>query len=397
MSNYRPLTEVKRRKLEDITAALLAESNHTSVENGKKLVAEAREFGLGIRDFLDLAIDPSLSDTPDRFRDADGNLSGYETALAALNLPVKNDFNRGVVLDAASDTFQTYAGTRALFPAVVDDMVQWKYRQDQLESTAGFIAQSRTINGIELLMTVVNDTESDYQVVAGVAELGRIPVRTIRTSEQAVKIYKHGGGLRVSYEFQRRARIDLLTPFQNRMMREMERSKVAAATSVLINGDGVNAAAPVVTQSSFGAGSTANTLYYPNLLKWFIARAQAGTPIDTVVGNWDAYAEWLRMFAIPNSSFTRTDAQQLASSGFQLGGVPLLSGVINFALSSAVPAGRLVGLSKGDTLEELVEAGSYIDESDRAVQNQSISYYKTENTGYRLAFGDTRSVYNFSA
>lgn len=397
MSNYRPLTEVKRRKPEDITALLLNESNHTSVENGKKLVAEAREFGLGIRDFLDLAIDPSMSDKPEAFRDEQGYLSGYETALASLNLPVKNDFNRGVVLDAASDTFQTYAGTRALFPAVVDDMVQWKYRQDQLETTAGFIAQSRTINGVELLTTVVNDSESDYQVVAGVAELGRIPVRTIRTSEQAVKIFKHGGGLRISYEFQRRARIDLLTPFQNRMMREMERSKVAAATAVLINGDGVNAAAPVVTQSSYDSGATTNTLSYKGLLKWFIARAQAGVPIDTVVGNWDAYAEWLRMFAIPNTNNNRTDAQNLAASGFQIGGVPLLNGVINFALSSAVPAGRLVGLSKSDTLEELVESGSYIDESDRAVQNQSISYYKTENTGYRLAFGDTRSIYNFAA
>ncbi len=396
MPNFRPLTEVQRRPVESVLT-LRNESDHASMEAGRKLINEAKEFGLGIRDFLDLAIDINASETPEKYRDNDGNLSGYEATLLALNLPVRNDFNRGIVLDAASDTFQTYSGTRALFPAVVDDLVQWKYRQDQLETTKGFISQSRTINGVELLTTVVNDAEADYQVVAGVAEFGRIPVRTIRTSEQTVKIYKHGGGLRVSYEFQRRAKLDLLTPFQNRMVREMERSKVAAATAVLINGDGVNPAAPVVTQSSFGAGSTNGKIYYPNLLSWFIARAQAGTPIDTVVGSWDAYAEWLKMFAIPNSNYTRTDADQLAASGYQVGGVPLLTGVVNFALSSAVPAGQLIGLSKGDTLEELIEAGSYIDESERAIVNQSISYYKTENTGFRLSFGDTRSIYNFGA
>jgi hypothetical protein len=56
-----------------------------------------------------------------------------------------------------------------------------------------------------------------------------------------------------------------------------------------------------------------------------------------------------------------------------------------------------MGLSRGDTLEELVEAGSNIDESERAIQNQSITYVKSENAGYKLAFGDTRSIYNYGA
>lgn len=392
----RPLTEVRRRPLQDL-AGLRAGNSHESIESARRLIAESKEFGLNIRDFLELAVDVPASENSDRYRDSNGYLNGYEATLALLNLPVANDFQRGVVLDAASDTFQQYPGTRALFPAVVDDMVQYRYRQEQLENTAALVSQSRTINGIELLTTIVDDKEDDYQVTRAVAEFGRVPVKTIRTAEQSVKFYKHGGGYRISYEFQRRARLDMLTPFQNRMARETERSKVWTATAVIINGDGVNPAASVKNQSTYDASATAGKLSYKGLLKWLIERAKAGTPVDTVIGNWDAYLEWLLLFAIPTTSANKTDADLLAATGFKIGGIPILEGVVNFALSSGVPAGQLIGISKGDTLEELVEAGSNIDESERAITNQSITYVKTENTGYKLSFPDTREIYNFAA
>ena len=69
---------------------------------------------------------------------------------------------------------------------------------------------------------------------------------------------------------------------------------------------------------------------------------------------------------------------------------------IKFALSSTVPAGKLVGMTKNETLEELIEAGSQISESERAVKNQKIVYVKSEVTGYHLVFGDTRSIYDIN-
>jgi hypothetical protein len=395
----KPLSQVRRRGVEELKP-LIATDSHASATAGRQLLAEARDFGLNVRDYLDLVINPAASEAGNQFRDAEGNyLSGYEATLATLNLPVQDDFKRGIVLEAAADTFQTFPGTRAVFPEVVDDLVKWKYRQEQLENTAALVSQSRTINGVEMISTVINDTEDDYQVVRAVAELGRVPVRSIRMGQTAVAIYKHGGGLRMSYEFQRRARLDILTPYQVRMDRETERSKVLTATQVLINGDGANPAAPVVTQSSFDSAGIDNKIHYKGLLGWLLARAKAGVPIDTVAGNWDSYLEWLLMFAIPGatSSSNYTDAEVLARTGFQIGGVPILNGAVNFVLSSGVPDGRLVGFSKGDTLEELIEAGSNIEESERAIQNQSITFVKTENSGYKLAFGDTRSVYNWKA
>lgn len=390
------LTEVKRRGVESLLD-LRSEDRSTSINAAQRLIGEAKQFGLGVKDYLDLAVDPKMSEKPESFRDANGFMSGYEAALSVLNLPVRNDFANGVVLDAASDTFQTYPGTRALFPQVVDDVVQWRYRQDHLENTAAFVAQSRTISGVEMLTTVVDDSAEDYQNTAVVAELGRIPVKTIRTTEQAVRFWKHGGGIRYSYEFERRVRLDMLTPYQVRAARELERSKVAVATAMLINGDGVNGAAPSVNQSTYDSAATTGKISYKGLLAWFVARAKAGTPVDTVIGNWDAYLEWLLMFAIPTTSASKTDADLLAATGFRVGGVPILNGSVNFVLSSAVPAGKLIGISKGDTIEELVEANSDIQEAERAVVNQSITHTKTQNTGYKLVFGDTRSVYDYSA
>lgn len=389
------LTKVVRRGV-DTLRVLLTEDEAVSKAEAGKLIREAKNFGLNLRDYLTLAIDPTISENPERYRDATGTLTGYEAALSFLNLPVRDDFAQGVVLDAASDTFQTYAGTRALFPEVVDDMVRWKYRQEQLESVIPMVSQSRTINGTEMISTVVDDKQDDYQGVRAVSELGRIPVRTIRTSQTTVGIFKHGGGLRYSYEFSRRARLDLMTPYHVRMMRETEISKVALATGLLINGDGVNPAAPVVLQSAMDSTATSGKISRRGLVRWLIARAKVGTPIDTVVGNWDAYLEWLELFAAPVVGTGITNAEIASNQGFQLGGIPLLRGVANFVLSSGAADGTLIGLSRGDTMEELIEAGSDIEESERSIQNQSVTVVKTTNAGYKINFPDTRSIYNFA-
>ncbi|HNC06449.1 MAG TPA: hypothetical protein PLS38_09110, partial [Solirubrobacterales bacterium] len=109
-----------RKPVEEVVGGLLASSNHESAENGKKLVQMARDAGLSVRDYLTLAVDVRSGKHAEANQAA--GLNGYEAALSHLNLPFGNDFEQGVVLQAASDTFATYAGTRAMFPEVLDDM-----------------------------------------------------------------------------------------------------------------------------------------------------------------------------------------------------------------------------------------------------------------------------------
>jgi hypothetical protein len=389
-----PLALIKRITLEAALGPMQSESNTTSVDAGRKLIQLAASNGVSIRDYLDLSIDVAGSD--DKALAASG-MSGYDAAKAFLNLPVKNDYKAGILLEAAGETFQSFPGVRALFPDVMDDIVQWGYRQDQFEQISALVANSRTISGTELTSTVIDDSEGDYDAMREISEGSRIPVYSIRAGEQAVKMFKHGMGYRTTYEFSRRARLDLITPYANRALRHAERTKVAHATALLINGDGTAAAADVVDQSALNAGATAGTLDRKALHAWLVNQAKAGTPIDTVVGNWDAYLQWLELFAMPVANAGATEKDLLARQGFVMGGVPILAGHVNFAISSTAPDGKLIGYSRADTLEELVEANSLISESEKAIQNQTITYVRTETTGYRLVFGDTRSILDYDA
>lgn len=398
MSNLTSLCEIKQIKVGDLVTSLKDSDDTKSANAGLKLHKTAAEFGLTVRDYLTLALaeDAAKSNT---------GLNGYEYALSELKLPVRNDFKSGVFLQAASDTFQTYSGTRALFPEVIDDVVRFAVRQDQFESVDPMIANSRPMNGAELISTVIDD-ESAERGTFTISELGNIPVRTLRTSETSVKLYKHGSGIRTSYEFNRRQSLDVLTPFLARVVRELQLSKVKAATNTMINGDGVNAAATVVAQSSYNtAAGTAvdGKINWKHFLYWLMQRAKAGTPVDTVVMNWDGYFQWMLMFSEQNtfgSNLTggHTSAENLQKAGVSMDMLPRgmeLLAMIRPVLSSQMPAGKILGYSRADTLEELVENGSRIQETESAIKNQSITMVRTETTGYKLVYGDTRSIFQF--
>lgn len=399
MTQLRRLEEAKGLwKIEDLKAKLKSTTDQESRNAGIQLAKDAHSFGLSVRDFLKLSLGREDNDA--------AGLNGYERALCELGLPIRNDFDNGVVLQAASETFQTYPGTRAMFPEVIDDVLRWANRQDNVEVVAPMLASSRTINGVEVVSTVVDDDSADRDSFS-VSELGRIPVRTIRTSEKTIKIWKHGSAIRTSYEFNRRVSLDIMVPYANRIARELELSKVATATGVLINGDGVNAAASAINQSSYntitGVTATNGKINWPHFLRWLVVRAQNKTPIDTILMNWDGMFQWMLMFGEQTLSpatknFGQTAVEALNKVGVNVQQMPsALSLIMNITpvLSSSVPAGQLIGFSRGDTLEELIEAGSTIQETERAILNQSITMVRTENTGYRLVYGDTRSIFVF--
>lgn len=385
------LTEIAqhRKPVEEVVGGLIASSNHESTENGKKLVQMARDAGLSVRDYLTLAVDVNSGKHAEANRAA--GLNGYEAALSHLNLPFGNDFEQGVVLQAASDTFATYAGTRAMFPEVLDDMLKQLGRMEQIENTAALISQSRTINGVEMISTVMEDTAGQDDTFT-IAEGGKIPVRAVRTSQNSVRMYKHGSGYEFTYEFNRRASLDIITPFAARVARRLEISKVAAATAVLVSGDGVNGPATADDLATYGADFTGGKTLKDNyraLAKFIMAKWKAGYPIDTIACNFDLYVEMMFMFAQTNIG-TASDVQNLAAAGAPSINLPVMNGAINVVLSSTIADGYFVAFVKSETLEELVEAGSIIAESERSITTQVVTYVRSENTGYKLSFGDTR-------
>lgn len=384
-----------RRSAEEVVGGLLDDNMATSLRAGQNVIQAAKSVKLSIPDFLRLSINPELGETKG------AKMNGFEAALAFLGLPVADDIDNGVLLQAAAETFQSYPGTRAMFPPVIDAILQWKYRQDQIESVEGVIAQSRGVDGNEMITTVVDDNPEDYQQVGVIAEGARIPFRKIGITEKGVKFYKFGGGMEFTYEFERRASLDIVTPYAARMQREVEIGQVAIATALLINGDGINGAAPVVNASDLADGmpqgptTTAGRVNWDVFLKWLVDMAKRGTPIDSVLGNYDMYLEWLRMFATPGTDAGMSQGDLLRKAGVDVAlRNPRFDFNVNFNLSSTAPDSKLIGFIQNETLEELVENGSDIEESTRAIENQKVKFVKTENKGYRLIFKDTRSVLN---
>jgi hypothetical protein len=399
--NLTPLTQVKRGTVSEVLVGLADDRQEVSKNAGLALCSKAKEFGLSMRDFLTLSIDVCASvdeNKNNRFVAANGTyLTGYEAALSELNLPFKNDFKSGVTLQAAADTFATRPGIRALFPETIDDMMQWSTRQDQFESTEGMVSQTRTVTGNEIITEAIFDDDGQLNT-SPIAELANIPMQTIKSSDRRVKFYKHGSGIRTSYEFERRASLDVLTPYVARITRNMEIGKVLQATGLLVNGDGVHAAATVVAASAYKNWDVTGTKSlkdnYVALADFLTQRARDAVPVDTIVCNYSMFLELFLMF-LPNNGNNSSDAETLQSRGMPSFAMNLdfMNGV-SIRISSSAPTGQLICYSQGDTLEELVETGSVINESEQAIKNQSITYVKTINTGYRLVYGDTRTVFN---
>lgn len=378
-----------RKPVEVLIAGLASDKSHESAEAGLKLLSQAKSAGLGLRDYLILATDVNAGEYAER--NARAGLNGYEATLMALNLPFADNLEHGVLLQAAADTFQTYSGTRALFPEVLDDMLRQQGRIDQIENTAAMVAQTRVISGVEMVTTVLNDTEGEDDTFT-ISELGRIPVRTVQTGESRVKMYKHGSGYQFSYEFNRRASLDIVTPFASRVARRLELSKVRAATLVLANGDGVNGAATAENLNTYGwNGATGKSLKdnYRAVASFIMTKWKAGIMIDTLLCNFDMYIEFMFLFT-PTLAGNASEASTLVARGAPAINLPVMGGNVNIVLSSSVAANKFLAYVKSETLEELQESGSNIAESERSIKNQSILYVKSEVTGYKLVFGDTR-------
>lgn len=396
------LSQIKRAPLNVVLAGINSEHSDDSIRAGVKLVQAAKQYGINVRDYLNLAVDVRASNDAEKgknFRLDNGNfMTGYQAAIVELNLPFKNAFEEGITLQAAADTFSARPGSRALFPEVIDDMLQWNTRQDMFESTAPMVAQTRTITGNELITRAIFDDQGQLNT-SPIAELANIPMQTITSTDKSVKFFKHGSGIRTSYEFERRVSLDILTPYAARIARNKEISKVKMATSLLINGDGVHDAAEVVAASTYKDWDAAKGLKgnYVALADFLAQRARKGVPVDTIVGNYDMWLELFLMF-LPTQPTGKSTSEILQENGGPRVALAMdfLSGV-NFHISSSAPAGKLICYSKADTLEELIEAGSVLSESETAIKNQSITYVKTENSGYRLVYGDTRVIFDTTA
>lgn len=385
------LALLEKRVASEVLAGLNSTDSTEGARAAGRLLAEAREYGLSLRDYLRASIKPKDDE------EASLKLDGYELALKDLGIPLKRDLSCNADLRAASDTFATRTGTRVLFQDVISDIVKWNNGQDSIVTVNDIISQSRTITGNSQIQMDLDGAGAalDAFKMFQIAEGGEIPVRKIGTTERSVKIFKVGHGYEFTYEFSRRVNIDIITPYVNRSNREFELDKVRYATSILVNGDGVAGAITVDAETAHGG--TNGVLDWKSLFNWLVSRAAAGFPIDTLIGNYATYGDFIGLFT------PTVNTQNIPQAMEKVGGpmlAPKLSFVkyaINFAISNTVAASTLIGIMKSETIEELVEAGSDIQESERIMNKQKMVFYKTLNVGYNLSNPYARRGFTYAS
>lgn len=384
----RELSKLQRRPVKDVIAGLDSTDPTASNTAAQRILQDARAFGLGVKDYLIAAIPME--------KDSNGDPSnGYEQALFELNIPTKGNIGGAIDLRAASETFGTKTGTRILFPDVLMDVVRWTTSQDNIVNTAAIIAQTRTIQGVSAIMMDLVDPGDDSTAMFQIAEGGEIPVRKIGTSERTVRMFKVGHGYEFTYEFARRANIDILTPYVNRINRQFEIDKVKYVTAILVNGDGVAAAITVDNETDYGGVN--GTLEWKSLFAWLVARAAAGYPIDTLIGNYATYGSFVAMFTPTVNTQNIPQAMEKVGGPILAPSLGFMNYKINFAISNTVAAGVLIGIIKGETIEELNEAGSDIQESERLITTQKVVFVRTTTVGYNLVTPQARRGFSFAA
>ncbi len=381
---------IARRRVSQFTEGLKSKDPNVSLQAARNIIQECKDSGQSLINFIRLAVDTRAEEDKGVFT----GYNGFEAVLMDLGIPLQPDLDSGVVMQMAGDTFITHPGSRLLFPEVIDQVLRLKTRVNNVENTASIVGNSRTISGAEFITTYFDPSANGADQTFIIPELGEIPMTKITTEQNTVAMYKHGSGYEFSYEFDRRAQLDIITPFAARIARKLEISKVAALTYMLINGDGVNPAATGYNLSTYGGDFTGGKTLKDNyraLAKFLMTLAQSSYSFDKLICNFDTYIELMFMFA-PTSSGAASVADYMAQKRGMIDVAPLdlLGGRVQVALSSTVPANKIICEIQAECAEELVEANSNISESERAITNQKIMYTRTENTGYKLVHPDAR-------
>ena len=201
-----------------------------------------------------------------------------------------------------------------------------------------------------------------------------IPQTTVRTRDSLVKLRKRGRMLVASYEAIRFQKLDLFSVTLRQIGAQIGRMHLEDAIQVILNGDGNGNAA----QES--AVETEGKLTYEDLLAFW--NCFEPYQLNTLLVGGDTMPKLLGM-----------SQMQDAAAGLDFHGsgkliTPMGAKVLR---TSAVPAGKIIGLDKNYALE-MVKAGDVMVEYDKIIDRQLERAAITTISGYAKIFEDAGRV-----
>ena len=261
---------------------------------------------------------------------------------------------RGAYSDPVEKFFRT-AESSVLFPEYIARAV--KQGMEENDVLPKIVATTTTIDAMDYRSVFSAASEEDKKLMQ-VAEGASIPATEIRSKSNLVKLNKRGRMLVASYEAIRFQKLDLFAVTLRQIGAYIQKMHLQDAVDVLVNGDGNNNAAEVLSIGTSPLSGTKGTLTYAQLVE-FWSQFDPYT-MNALLASGDAMVKMLKLTELQNP---------LTGLNFQ--GTGKLSAPMGAELlrAACVPSGKLIGLDRRYALE-MVQAGEVSVEYDKLIDRQ---------------------------
>lgn len=297
-------------------------------------------------------------------------LDAFQRQLKRFDIHVK-----GAGSDMVEKFFHT-AESSVLFPEFVSRVVRQGMEEDILPEITATVTR---FHGMDYRSIASVPTEND-RMLQRVEEGAQIPTTTVRTQENLVRLHKRGRMLVASYEAIRFQRLDLFSVTLRQIGAYIARMHLKDAVEVLINGDGNKNAADSLTVGTSPISGTKGTLSYGALLDFW--------------AQFDPYT--MNALLVPNDvmlAMLKLPEFQNPLTGLNFQGTGTLATPMGAKLlrTSAVPAGKLIGLDRGYALEQIIGSEVTV-EYDKLIDRQLERAAITSISGFAKPYQQAAKV-----
>lgn len=278
------------------------------------------------------------------------------------------------VSGAGSDQISKFFATTqssALFPEYVSRAVkQGVVEADMLPS---IVATTTRINSLDY-RTIASVPTTDDKELKDVEEGASIPETEVKTQESLVKLHKRGRMLVASYEALKFQKIDLFSVTLKQIGAHIARQQFADAVNVLVNGDGNENAATVISSATAGSLSYTDLLALYNQLDPYTLNRLIVSPATMLkLMNLDEF----------KNPLTGINFQGTGNPGNPLGAKLLRS--------NAIEDDKIIGLDASCALEMVIASDINVD-YDKLIDRQLERAVITTTAGFAKIFNDASAV-----
>lgn len=294
-----------------------------------------------------------------------GKLDAFGRQLKRFDIKVS-----GTDSDVVEKFFQT-SSSAVLFPEYVSRAI--KIGMEYADVLPDITATVTKIEGMDY-RSIVSSPDADKKELKVVNEGAMLPVTTIKTQENLVKLLKRGRMLVSTYEALRFQRLDLFTVTLKQIGAYIARTQLADAVKVLLDGDGNNNSAKVIDVQTSG------TLEYSDLIKLWTNLSPY--ELNTMLVPTALMEKILAMPEMQDSQATldfHGTGRMITPMGAKLIHVPTLD------------SDKIIGIDKTCALE-MVQAGDVIIDYDKLIDRQLERATISVISGFAKLFTDASIV-----